>query len=74
VANALGERVILDAPVGTIIQDERGARIESEAVAVSAQRVIVAVRITFYKVAGERAAGRAATCGGPSRFRALWTT
>ncbi|HKT38702.1 MAG TPA: flavin monoamine oxidase family protein [Ktedonobacterales bacterium] len=46
-AEALGERVILNAPVHTISQDGRGARIESDAVALTCDRVIVALPPTL---------------------------
>jgi monoamine oxidase len=43
VAAALGERVILSAPVLAIAQDERGVRVEAEGVTVTAERAIVAI-------------------------------
>jgi monoamine oxidase len=42
-AAALGERVILNAPVHTVAQDERGARVEAEGVTVHAERAILAL-------------------------------
>jgi monoamine oxidase len=47
VAAALGERIILGAPVHTITQDERGVHVESDAVSVTAERVIVAIPPTL---------------------------
>ena len=43
VAEALGERVILNAPVHTIIQDDVGVRVESDALSVTARRAIIAI-------------------------------
>jgi monoamine oxidase len=42
-AAALGDRVILNAPVHSVSQDERGVRVESDGVTVSAERAIVAL-------------------------------
>ncbi len=47
VADTLGERVILNAPVHTISQDDAGVRVESDALTVKAQRVIVAIPPTL---------------------------
>ncbi len=47
VADALGERVILNAPVHTISQGDAGVRVESDALTVKAQRVIVAIPPTL---------------------------
>jgi len=47
VADALGERVILNAPVHTISQDDAGVRVESDALTVKAQRAIVAIPPTL---------------------------
>jgi monoamine oxidase len=46
-AEALGERVILNAPVHAISQDGSGARIESDAVTLTCDRVIVALPPTL---------------------------
>ncbi|HEY7019561.1 MAG TPA: flavin monoamine oxidase family protein [Ktedonobacterales bacterium] len=46
-AAALGERVILNAPVHTITQDEQSVRVEAEGVTVSAERVILALPPTL---------------------------
>jgi monoamine oxidase len=46
-ADALGNRVILNAPVHTIAQDERGVRVEAEGVTVSAERAIIALPPTL---------------------------
>jgi monoamine oxidase len=46
-AAALGERVILNAPVHTIAQDEWGVRVEAEGVMVSAERAILALPPTL---------------------------
>ncbi len=46
-AEALGERVILNAPVHRISQDASGARIESDAVTLTCDRVIVALPPTL---------------------------
>ncbi|HKS71154.1 MAG TPA: FAD-dependent oxidoreductase, partial [Ktedonobacterales bacterium] len=43
VAAALGERVMLNAPVYAIAQDERGVRVAAEGVAVTAQHAIVTI-------------------------------
>jgi monoamine oxidase len=43
VAGALGERVILNAPVHTIAQDGSGVRVECEALSVTARRAIIAI-------------------------------
>jgi monoamine oxidase len=43
VAEALGERVILNAPVRTIIQDDMGVLVESDALSVRARRAIIAI-------------------------------
>jgi len=43
VAAALGERVILNAPVQTIAQDGDGVRVEADGVTVAAKRAIVAI-------------------------------
>jgi monoamine oxidase len=42
-AAALGECVILNAPIHTIAQDERGVRVEADSVTVSAERAIIAL-------------------------------
>jgi monoamine oxidase len=47
VAEALGERVILHAPVHTISQDDAGVRVESDALTMKAQRAIVAIPPTL---------------------------
>src|SRR5215472_13018895 len=47
VADALGERVILNAPVHTISQDNAGIRVESDTFSVKAQRAIVAIPPTL---------------------------
>jgi monoamine oxidase len=47
VAGPLGERVILNAPVHTISQDDAGVRVESDALTVKAQRAIVAIPPTL---------------------------
>ena len=47
VADTLGERVILNAPVHTISQDDAGVLVESDALTVKAQRVIVAIPPTL---------------------------
>ena len=47
VAGALGERVILNAPVHTISQDDAGVRVESDTLTVKAQRAIVAIPPTL---------------------------
>ncbi len=47
VADTLGERVILNAPVHTISQDDAGVRVESDALTVKAQRTIVAIPPTL---------------------------
>jgi monoamine oxidase len=46
-AAALGERVILNAPVHTIAQDERGVRVEADGVTISAERAIIALPPTL---------------------------
>lgn len=43
VAEALGPRVVLNAPVHSIRQDDAGVRVESEAMIVAAQQAIVAI-------------------------------
>src|SRR5262249_43951726 len=43
VAAAPGARVILNAPVHTVAQDERGVRIKTDGAAVSAERAILAL-------------------------------
>jgi monoamine oxidase len=47
IATALGDRVILNAPAHTIIQDEGSVRIEAESVRVSAARAIIALPPTL---------------------------
>jgi monoamine oxidase len=47
VAQELGERVMLNAPVNTIAQDTTGVRVEGDNVMVSAQRAIVAIPPTL---------------------------
>ncbi|HEU0001755.1 MAG TPA: flavin monoamine oxidase family protein [Ktedonobacteraceae bacterium] len=47
VAQELGERVMLNAPVHTIMQDTAGVRVEGDDVMVSAQRAIVAIAPTL---------------------------
>lgn len=47
VAEALGERVILNAPVHTIFQDAQGVRVESDNVIVHAQRAVIAIPPTL---------------------------
>lgn len=47
VAAQLGERVVLNAPVHTIIHDEQGVRVESDALVVSAKRAIIAIPPTL---------------------------
>lgn len=47
VADALGERVVLNAPVHTIYQDEQSVRVESDRVTISAQRAILALPPTL---------------------------
>jgi monoamine oxidase len=46
-AAALGERVLLNAPVHTIAQDGRGVRVEADGVTVSAERAILALPPTL---------------------------
>jgi len=46
-AAALGDRVILNAPVHTIAQDEHGVRVEADGVTVSAERAIIALPPTL---------------------------
>lgn len=46
-AEALGERIILNAPVRTIIQDEQGVRVECDNRAVTGQRVVVTIPPTL---------------------------
>jgi len=46
-AEALGERVILNAPVHTISQDASGARIETDTITLTCDRVIVALPPTL---------------------------
>jgi monoamine oxidase len=43
VAAALGERVILNTPIHTVTQDERGVRIIGDTLAVTAERAILAI-------------------------------
>ena len=47
VAAALGERVILNAPVHTITQDEHGVRVASDSLTVTAQRAIITIPPTL---------------------------
>ncbi len=47
VAAALGECVVLNAPVHTISQDERGVRVESDSLSITARRAIVAIPPTL---------------------------
>jgi len=47
VAAALGERVILNAPVHTITQDDHGVRVASDSLTVTAQRAIIAIPPTL---------------------------
>ncbi len=47
VAAELGERVVLNAPVHTITQDERGVRVESDSLSVTARRAIIALPPTL---------------------------
>lgn len=47
VAEALGERVILHAPVHTITQNEQGVRVECDELVVTGQRVVVAIPPTL---------------------------
>jgi monoamine oxidase len=47
VAQALGERVVLNAPVRSIFQDENSVRVESDALTVFAQRAIIAIPPTL---------------------------
>src|SRR5712692_6812054 len=47
VAQALGERVVLNAPVQSIYQDESGVRVESDTLTVTAQRAIIAIPPTL---------------------------
>jgi monoamine oxidase len=46
-AGALGKRVMLNAPVHTITQDERSVRVEAEGITVSAERAILALPPTL---------------------------
>ena len=46
-AEALGDRVILNAPVHTIAQDERSVRVEADGVTVTAERAIIALPPTL---------------------------
>jgi monoamine oxidase len=46
-AEALGPRVVLNAPVHTVSQDEQGVRVESEVMNVTAQRAIIAIPPTL---------------------------
>ncbi len=46
-AEELGDRVILNAPVHTIIQDDRGVRVESRCITVTGDRAIVAIPPTL---------------------------
>ena len=46
-AEALGDRVILNAPVHTVTQDERGVRVEAEGVTVSSGSAIIALPPTL---------------------------
>ncbi len=46
-AATLGERVLLNAPVHTVAQDERGVRVEADGVMVSAERAILALPPTL---------------------------
>jgi monoamine oxidase len=46
-AEMLGERVILNAPVHTIIQNEDGVQVESDELVVTRQRVVVAIPPTL---------------------------
>ena len=46
-AEALGDRVILNAPVRAISQDDSGARLESDALTLTCERVIVALPPTL---------------------------
>jgi monoamine oxidase len=46
-AAALGDRVILNAPVHTVARDERGVHVEAEGVTVSAERAIIALPPTL---------------------------
>ncbi len=46
-AQPLGERLVLNAPVHTIMQDEHGVRVESDALIVIAQHVVVAIPPTL---------------------------
>lgn len=43
VVEALGESVVLNAPVHTIAQDDTGVRVESDILLVTAKRAIVAI-------------------------------
>lgn len=47
VAEALSPRVVLNVPVHTILQDDAGVRVESDAMTVVAQRAIVAIPPTL---------------------------
>lgn len=47
VAEELGQRVILNAPVHTIYHDEQGVRIESDTVIVNARRAVLAIPPTL---------------------------
>ncbi len=47
VAETLGERLILNTPVHSISQNERGVRVESDTLTVTAKRVVVAIPPTL---------------------------
>jgi monoamine oxidase len=47
VAQALGERVVLNAPVYSVFQDERGVCVESDTLTIIAQRAIIAIPPTL---------------------------
>lgn len=47
VAGELGQRIVLNAPVHTIRQDDSGVHVESDALVVSAQRAIIAIPPTL---------------------------
>src|SRR5262249_37579912 len=46
-AKALGDRVVLNAPVHTVTQDEGGVRVAADGAAVSAERAIIALPPTL---------------------------
>ena len=46
-AESLGERVLLNAPVHTVGQDEQGVRVESDPLTVTAQQAIIAIPPTL---------------------------